>query len=88
MNCTLPKSSLTHFSKSGRTHGKYIILSREILRSVSKKGLLFDIYMTYLKRRISFAEGSVGGPVDVAVISKGDEFVWIKRKHNFNKELN
>lgn len=46
------------------------------------------IYLTYLKRRITFAEESVGGPVDVAIISKGDGFVWIKRKHYFNPNLN
>ncbi len=46
------------------------------------------IYLTYLKRRITFAEESVGGPVDVAIISKGDGFVWIKRKHYFKAELN
>ena len=46
------------------------------------------IYLTYLKRRITFAEESVGGPVDVAVISKGDGFIWIKRKHYFRPELN
>ncbi len=46
------------------------------------------IYLTYLKRRITFAEESVGGPVDVAVISKGDGFVWIKRKHYFAPGLN
>lgn len=46
------------------------------------------IYLTYLKRRITFAEESVGGPVDVAVISKGDGFVWMKRKHYFRPELN
>lgn len=46
------------------------------------------IYLTYLKRRITFAEESVGGPVDVAVISKGDGFVWIKRKHYFQPDLN
>lgn len=46
------------------------------------------IYLTYLKRRITFAEESVGGPVDVALISKGDGFVWIKRKHYFRPELN
>lgn len=46
------------------------------------------IYLTYLKRRITFAEESVGGPVDVAVISKGDGFIWIKRKHYFKQELN
>ncbi|MCD5384444.1 MAG: hypothetical protein LRZ97_00840, partial [Candidatus Pacebacteria bacterium] len=46
------------------------------------------IYLTYLKRRMSFSEESVGGPIDVALITKGDGFVWIKRKHYFNKELN
>lgn len=46
------------------------------------------IYLTYLKRRITFAEESVGGPVDVAVISKGDGFIWIKRKMYFKPELN
>ena len=46
------------------------------------------IYLTYLKRRITFADESVGGPVDVAVISKGDGLVWIKRKHYFRPELN
>lgn len=46
------------------------------------------IYLTYLKRRITFAEESVGGPVDVAIISKGDGMVWIKRKHYFDPKLN
>lgn len=31
---------------------------------------------------------TVGGPVDVATISKGDGFVWVKRKHYFSAELN
>lgn len=46
------------------------------------------IYLTSLKRRITPNLESVGGPVDVAVISKGDGFVWLKRKHYFNPELN
>ncbi|EOZ97921.1 hypothetical protein A33Q_1573 [Indibacter alkaliphilus LW1] len=46
------------------------------------------IYLTYLKRRITFAQESVGGPVDVAIISKGDGFVWIKRKHYFDPKFN
>ena len=46
------------------------------------------IYLTYLKRRITFAEESVGGPVDVAIISKGDGFIWMKRKHYFDPSLN
>ena len=46
------------------------------------------VRMTYLKRRITSEEESVGGPVDVAVITKGDGFVWLKRKHYFEAELN
>lgn len=46
------------------------------------------VYITYLKRRFTMAEESVGGPVDIAVITKGDGFVWIKRKHYFDPELN
>lgn len=46
------------------------------------------VYLTYLKRRFTMAEESVGGPVDIAVITKGDGFIWIKRKHYFKSELN
>lgn len=46
------------------------------------------IYMTYLKRRFSMQEESVGGPVDVAMMTKGDGFIWIKRKHYFDPQLN
>lgn len=46
------------------------------------------VYLTYLKRRFTFSEESVGGPVDVALITKGDGFVWLKRKHYFEPELN
>ena len=31
---------------------------------------------------------TVAGPIDVAVISKGDGFIWIKRKHYFESGLN
>jgi hypothetical protein len=60
------------------------ILSKEDLAEMAES----LIYLTYLKRRMSFAEESVGGPVDVAVISKGDGFIWIKRKLYFKPELN
>ena len=46
------------------------------------------IYLTYLQKKITFAAEDVGGAVDVAVISKGDGFIWIKRKHYFKPELN
>lgn len=46
------------------------------------------VNLTSLKRRISLEPETVGGPIDVAVISKGDGFIWIKRKHYFKAELN
>lgn len=46
------------------------------------------ISLTYLKRRMTSSEESVGGPVDVAIISKVDGVIWIKRKHYFKPELN
>ena len=46
------------------------------------------VSLTYLKRRASFSSESVGGPVDVAVITKGEGLIWLKRKHYFRPELN
>ena len=46
------------------------------------------VRMTCLKRHITSELESVGGPVDVAVITKGDGFIWIKRKHYFEASLN
>ena len=46
------------------------------------------VRMTCLKRHITTDEETVGGPVDVAVITKGDGFVWLKRKHYFSAEIN
>lgn len=60
------------------------ILSKEDLAEMAES----LIYLTYLKRRISSSEESVGGPIDVAIISKGDGFIWKKRKHYFSEDLN
>lgn len=48
------------------------------------------ISITSLRRKVINDPyfGTVGGPIDVAVISKGDGFIWAKRKHYFDKDLN
>lgn len=46
------------------------------------------VNLTSFQRRVTPGDETVGGPVDVAIISKGDGFVWIKRKHYFSPELN
>ena len=46
------------------------------------------ISLTSLQRRVSHDVETVGGAIDVAVISKGDGFVWIDRKHYFSADKN
>jgi hypothetical protein len=46
------------------------------------------VNLTSFKRRVSTSSETVGGPIDVAVISRGDGFVWVKRKRYFPIELN
>jgi hypothetical protein len=47
------------------------------------------VNLTTLKRKVSINEAqTVGGAVDVAVISRGDGFVWLKRKHYFDQAIN
>lgn len=46
------------------------------------------VNLTRFKRRVTPEEETVGGPIDVAVITKGDGFVWVKRKHYFDPGLN
>lgn len=60
------------------------LLSKEDLSEVAES----LISLTSLKRRMTFSEESVGGPIDVAIISKGDGFIWLKRKHYFDADLN
>ncbi len=60
------------------------VLPKEELASMAES----LVHLTSLKRRVSMDDETVGGPIDVAVISRGDGMVWIKRKHYFDKELN
>lgn len=46
------------------------------------------VNLTKFRRRVSTDEENVAGPVDVAVITKGDGFIWVKRKHYFDPKLN
>ncbi|MBH2596606.1 hypothetical protein I5O50_05900 [Serratia ureilytica] len=63
-----------------------------MLSSLSKHDLAYMaeslVNLTAFKRKVSNEHDTVGGPIDVAVISKGDGFIWVKRKHYFKPELN
>ena len=46
------------------------------------------IMLESLKEKVTQPTESVGGPIDVCVISKTEGFIWIKRKHYFDPKLN
>lgn len=48
------------------------------------------INITSLRRKVAIDSniGTVGGPIDVAMITKNDGFIWMKRKHYFEQSYN
>ncbi len=46
------------------------------------------VNLTQFRQRMTMEMETVGGPIDVAVISKGDGFIWINRKNYYKPELN
>jgi len=46
------------------------------------------INLQSLKEKVTKNSETVGGPVDVAMITKNEGFLWIKRKHFFDINLN
>jgi hypothetical protein len=64
----------------------------DVVRSLPKEEMaemaLALVDLTSLRRKVDSSLESVGGPVDVAVISKGDGLIWIKRKHYFDIDKN
>jgi hypothetical protein len=46
------------------------------------------VSITAIERKASDDAGTVGGPIDVALITRTEGFVWIKRKHHFDAMLN
>lgn len=73
-------------------NSEYFSSMEGIVRSMPKQEMAHLaeslVNITTLKRRVSAQRETVGGPIDVAAISKHDGFVWIKRKHYFPAEIN
>lgn len=58
--------------------------------SVSEMGHLAEslLVLEELRERVTSPTESVGGPIDVVVITKAEGLIWLKRKHFFAPELN
>ena len=75
-----------------RNHGddNYVFPLKKILASlpVNKLAEIAEalVTLTSLRRHMSTEEETVGGPTDVAIITKAEGFVWVKRKI-LNKKL-
>lgn len=80
-------SDLSHYIKT--QHVDKVV---QMIKHLPKNELAYMaeslVNLTAFKRKVSNDSDSVGGPIDVAVISKGDGFVWIKRKYYFPNNLN
>lgn len=46
------------------------------------------VSLASFRKKVTMEAPTVGGPTDVAVISKKDGFIWIKRKYYFEQGLN
>lgn len=90
----LSKQALTDFRERINRHvaDKHIRPLLDVIGFLPKDELAAMaealVNLTSVKRKMSLELETVGGPVDLAVISKGDGFVWIKRKHYFDPKLN
>ena len=63
-----------------------------VVDHLSKKELADVAYslveLTSRKRRYSSDPETVGGPIDVAILTRNEGFIWVRRKHYFDADLN
>jgi len=91
---TLVQAQLLQFDQEMLQHrlATYLNPVYQAVRALPKEDLASMaealVSLTSLRRKASMDLQTVGGPVDVAVISKGDGFIWLRRKHYFETQLN
>lgn len=65
---------------------------QDIVNFMSKKELAEMAHalveLTSKKRRFSTDQETVGGPIDVAIVTRNEGFIWIRRKHYFDQAVN
>lgn len=91
----MAKQAVVDFGSTMAQHETDVFLG-PMLRSVAvlpkdEVGTLASslVNVTSLRQKMSISDlETVGGPVDCALISPGDGFVWLSRKHYFDQSLN
>lgn len=73
-------------------HKSYVNPVLEAVKFINKGELArmaeMLVNLVSFRKQVTLVDETVGGPIDVALITKGDGLIWIKRKHYFDKELN
>jgi hypothetical protein len=88
------KNELSDFTKSWAyaLFGAHLAPLRSVIAGLNIEELaeLAEtlVMLESLKEKVTSRTQAVGGPIDVAVITRAEGLVWIKRKHYFNPSLN
>lgn len=86
----LNKEIVSEFMRGYREmrHTNIVVPVLDVVASLPKEEIAIMaealVEITSLMRKVGSTLQTVGGPVDVAVISKGDGFIWMKRKKYFD----
>jgi hypothetical protein len=89
----VPKLAEMHFKALAKNRGdmfwRQVVNLIEVFPKPELAALAESmVTLTALRRKVEAGVETVAGPIDVALISKGDGFIWIKRKHYFDPKLN
>lgn len=83
---------LEHMSNTARSDYMRPIIMSVATLPIEELALLAEsmINITSVRRKVAIDRniGTVGGPIDVSIVSKGDGFIWLKRKHYFDRKYN
>lgn len=83
---------IQHMQETARNNYMRPIIQSVASLPIEELALLAEsmINITSLRRKVAIDRniGTVGGPIDVSIISKGDGFIWLKRKHYFDRKYN
>lgn len=86
----LVEQFITELGKWSKINNVYPILGTVAFLPLEELASMAEslVNLTSFKRRVTMESETVGGAIDVAVISKGDGFIWINRKHYFDPKYN
>ncbi len=81
------KTDITDISLNNFTHPVVNTVNHLSIEDLAVMAETF-VNLESFRKKVTMMSETVGGPIDVAVITKAEGLIWIKRKHYFDAELN